>query len=341
MPDVVFVMSAGQPYPLRELARVLQYELESQGIPSTLHLGWFPAGSPRCVYILLDPGEYARLEGEDALPDDGILRRTIFLWTDRPTSDTDDGHLDLLRRAGAVFALDERSIVAMHRVGIHALLLRPGYSKCLDHFDPDVSRPIDVMFLGTHSVRRTKWLGRAASVLSRHSCLIQICEQDPYPEVTSSFLAENQWPLLAKTKIMINVHRHEETRFEWQRALGAIHAGAVVVTEHSSGIAPLIPGQHLLVASADSLPHVVEALLRDPERLAHLRERAYERLKRWIPYAQSVSVLRAAVVELVGEPLGASVSRRDSAHAPALPAEKRLSRGRVGIRCDRHRERSN
>jgi hypothetical protein len=77
----------------------------------------------------------------------------------------------------------------------------------------------------------------------------------------------------------------------------------VVVTEHSSGIAPLNPGQHLLVAGADALPYVVEDLLGDGQRVARLRSQAYERLTNWIPYALSVAVLRAAIVELVGEPV--------------------------------------
>ena len=158
------------------------------------------------------------------------------------------------------------------------------------------------MFLGTHSLRRTKYLSRAARVLSRHNCLLQIAEDIPSPGDTSSFLAEGRWPLLAQTKILINLHRGDDSRFEWRGALDAVHAGAVVVTEQSSGIAPLVPGEHLLVASADSLPYVVEYLLYDEERLARLRTQAYERLKTWIPYALSVSVLRAAVVELVGEP---------------------------------------
>ena len=85
--------------------------------------------------------------------------------------------------------------------------------------------------------------------------------------------------------------------------LDAIHAGAVVVSEHATGLAPLEPGTHLLVAAADALPYVADHLLSDPDRLAQLREQAYERLSTWIPYALPVSILRAAIVELVGEAL--------------------------------------
>ena len=297
-------MSEGQHYPLRELADTLAYELALQGVPSSLHLGAFPAPTPRTVFVLLDPEEYWRLEGKRAPRDDAILRRTIFVCAERPSADADDRDLDLLRRAGAVFALDQRSVTAMRRLGIPARLLRPGYSKSLDRFDPEAPRPIDVMFLGDHSLRRTRYLGRAAKVLSRHNCLLQISDGVPSPGDTSSFLGPGRWSLLAQTKILINIHRTEDSRFEWRSALDAIHTGAVVVTEHATGIMPLEPGEHLLVASPDSLPYVVEALLRDERRLARIRQQAYERLSSWIPYALWVSVLRAAVVELVGEPIG-------------------------------------
>ena len=58
--------------------------------------------------------------------------------------------------------------------------------------------------------------------------------------------------------------------------------------------------EHLVATSADSLPYLVEQLLSDEQRLARMRSAAYERLKPWVPYALSVAVLRAAVVELVG-----------------------------------------
>ena len=77
----------------------------------------------------------------------------------------------------------------------------------------------------------------------------------------------------------------------------------MVITEHADGLVPLVAGEHLFVSSADALPYVVEAVLRDERRLADVRAGAYERLSGWLPYALWVSVLRAAIVELVGEPV--------------------------------------
>ena len=345
MPEVALVMSAGYAYPLRELAETLQYELEQQAVPSTLHIGAFPEPRPSLVHILLDPEAYVANEGQEALPDDRLLRRTIFLCAEPLPAVEDDHRATLLRRAGAVFSLDQPSVMAMHRVGIRARLLKPGYSKFLDRFDPAAPRLIDVMFLGTHSLRLTKYLSRAAPVLARHNCLLQIAEGTPSPRGTASFLADARWPLLARTKVVISLHREDESRLDWRGSLDAIHAGAVVVAEHCSGLGLLVPGEHLLVASADALPYVVEDLLEDEERLSRLRSRAYERLKSWIPYALSVAVLRAAIVELVGEPvvsgsaLGASrsspsvadVALSDAMHDGPRTAARRLRAGRVAL----------
>lgn len=324
-------MSSRQHYPLRELAETLRHELELQAVPSSLHQDGFPSPRSDLVYVLIDPRGYAAVEGDSALPPPVVLRRTAVVCMEPPPSSADDKHVALLKRAGAVFVLDQRAGLAMHRLGIPARVMRPGYSKSLDHFDPRAARPIDVMFLGTHSRRRTEYLARAAQVFSRHNCLLQVSDDAVSPGDTSSFLGPGRWPLLARTKVVVNIHRGDESRLEWRDVLDSIHAGAVVVTEHSSGIAPLVAGEHLLTASADSLPYVVEALVRDEDRLADLRGRAYERLSAWIPYALPVSVLRAALVELVGEPVGVggrtgARGRKSPDRAPGAPAVEPVGR---------------
>lgn len=319
MPEVAFVMSPHQHHPLRELAESVRHELELQAVPSSLHVDGFPEPRPDRVYVLLDPRSYVAAEGAEALPDDAILARTILLCVEPPPTDPSDPHLALLRRAGAVFAIDQRAVVTLTRLGIRARLLRPGYTRIHDHFDPAADRPIDVLFLGAHTLRRTRYLNRAARVLARLNCALYLAGQEQ-----SSCLADGKWPLLAQTKVVVNLHCGDQTRLEWRRVVDAMHAGAVVVTEHSSGIAPLVAGEHLLVASADSLPFVAESLVHDPERLAKMRTAAYERLSTWIPFALPVAVLRAALVELVGEPTPAHVSlgspRRALAPEPSLSA---------------------
>jgi hypothetical protein len=325
MPEVAFVMPPHQQPGLRELAETLAYELKLQAVASSLHVGRFPASRLDRVYALLNPSSYVSLEGVEALPDDAVLARTILLWVEQPPTNPADADMRLLRRAGAVFAIDQRAVVTLTRLGIRARLLRPGYTQTHDHFDAAADRPIDVMFFGAHTHRRTRYLNHAARVLARLDCQVHFAVREPSTDPATSSLGEDKWPLLAQAKVVINLHGGEQTRVEWRRVLDAIHAGAVVVTEHSSGIAPLVAGEHLLVASPEAVPYVAESLVRDPERLAALRRAAYDRLSTWIPFALPVAVLRAAVVELVGEPLPPGVSlgghRASSAPEPQESAD--------------------
>jgi hypothetical protein len=292
VPHAVLITSSAQSDSLRELADTLRYELELQAIPSTLHTGSMPEERQGQVAIVLDPWEFVAAEGDGELPEP-VARRTIFICGELEPTGLDDPHAQLLRRAGAVFALDQRSVLALQRAGIRARLLRPGYSAALDRFDPAASRPVDVAFLGAPTARQAPYLDEAGRVLGRYRCRL----------ADGSMPAEDRWQLLESTRIVLNLHRDGQTRLEWGSVLDAIHAGAVVVSEHSSGIAPLVAGEHLLVGAPDSLPFLADLLLRDPERTGAIRAHAYERLSTWVPFALWVSVLRAAIVELVGEPI--------------------------------------
>ncbi|MGO9752689.1 MAG: glycosyltransferase [Solirubrobacteraceae bacterium] len=319
MPELAFVMSPGQDWFLQELVETIRYELELQGIPSSMHTDGFPKPRPDLVYALPAPRQFVALEGPEALPDQSILKRTAFICADPPKHAVDEDDFELFASAGAVFDIDVRSVVALHRGQISARTLRPGYSKLRDRFDCSVARPIDVMFLGTRSERRTRLLSRYAPILARHNCLVQIADAE-YPNAagSSSFLTESKRELLAQTKVMINLHRDQESYIEWLRVLDAMHCGAVVVSEHATGFAPFVAGQHLLLASSDALPFVAEAVLRDDALAQRLRMQAYERLSEWLPFALSIGVLRAALVELVGHPVPPGAWRGRSPAAPLV-----------------------
>ena len=64
--------------------------------------------------------------------------------------------------------------------------------------------------------------------------------------------------------MFLNLHADEDQRLEWTRVLDAIHAGAVVVSEHATGIAPLDAGAHLLLASPGAIAYVADQLLATP-----------------------------------------------------------------------------
>jgi hypothetical protein len=303
VPEATLVLSPEQPATDRLLARTVAYELGLQGIPASVHLGTLPDPCAGRVDVLVDPAAHAATAAGRGLATAPGLARAVVLCPDGTGGVRGDAELALLRRAGAVFVLDQRRVAALHRQGVRARLLRPGYSRSLDRFDAAATRPLDAVCLGSATDRRIRRLADLRDVLSGYASRL-----DPLPEATAGDGdAEQRLDVLASSKVLVNIHRDEgDTRLEWRDALDAIHAGAVVVSEHSSGLVPLVAGEHLLVASPDALPYVVERLLRDEARLASLRTAAYERLSAWIPFALWVSVLRAAIVELVGEPLPAA-----------------------------------
>ncbi len=303
MPEVSLVLSRAQSYSLRELAEVLAFELTAQGVPASVRFGAFPPPAPAHVSVLMDPWGYRQAEGADALPGDTELRRTVFVCAEPSPEAGDEERLHLLGRAGAVFATDQRAVVSLHRLRIPARLLRPGYSASLDRYDPEAPRPIDVLVLGARTPRRDAQLQRAVATLASAAVHVELADALPDAEDVDAPLARPRWSLLSQAKVLLDVHGSEDARFDWRLALDAIHAGAVVLSEQSHGIAPLDVGAHVFVGSPDALPHLTTALLRDEARLAAARTGAHERLRAWIPYALWVSVLRAAVVEVVGEPL--------------------------------------
>ena len=306
MGDVEFIVAPAQTYAARELAETLLAELTLQGMPGEVSLGEFPGVEARGplppVYVIVDPARFLTAAA-GGLPERALLRRTIVVWTEGPPAARDDMLVDQLRWAGAVFATDQRSVASLHRAGVRARLLRAGYSARLDHFDSAAPRTVDVAFIGVQTPRRDSHLLRLAAALADSRLRFDVAPAPPRADEPEAALAAPRWNVLAATEILLGIHAGEDRGFPWASMLDGIHAGAVVVCEPSSAIAPLVPGEHLFVASAEAMPHVVRALLRDPDRLRATRQAAYERLRDWIPYALWASVLRAAVVELIGEPL--------------------------------------
>ena len=285
MAQVSLVMPTDRPPLTDELAATLRHELARQDMPAEPSPGAFGEDGLGRVYVLLEPERWLREAGR--APAEAVLRRTVVL-VDEPPAAGDDALQEMLEGAGAVFAPDQRRATVLHRLSDRPVrVLRAGYSEPLDRFDPDAERPVDVTVLGVPSSTEREAIAAALTGT--------VCK---FAEEGASRLEP-----LSRSKLVLNLHDGPCAQLEWRRVLDAVHCGAVVVTEHAGGIAPLAVGEHLLAGSRDALPYIAAALLRDPQRLATMRAAAYQRLREWMPYALPVSVLRAAIVELVGEPV--------------------------------------
>ena len=304
MSDVAFVYPP-VPGRLTDLAHVLRTELERQGMATSEHVR-FPEPDPARLYVLVDPGRYIETAGFDVLPARRLLRRTLAL-TAQDTIGGPDAPSALLEIVGRVFDISQASVTAMHAGGIHGRLLRPGYCREWDGFDPDARREIDIAFYGGYTPRAERALSDIADVLARHRAAIHVVEAgavDP----------EQRRALFRRAKIALQLHPGADPRLDWLQAMDAMHNGAVLVAEHSTDLGPFEPGRQLFLGSAPSVAWIAQRLLNDEQSLASARRAAYERLRDWLPFSLSVGVLRAALIELLGRPLdGADPESGESA----------------------------
>jgi hypothetical protein len=288
VPGAVIVLPSRPSSAHQDLATLIADELAAQGTPVRVCDASAGPPEPGRVVIAVGPREQLQQSGPDALGDARALRQTIVIADDPPGGLDDEAYVVRLRRAGAVFVLDARTAVAHRRHGSAAQVLRLGYVASRDRFDPESGRALDIVTCGERTARRERELAPAGRVLLRHRCEL-------WPPDAAS--------VHVRAKVAMNLHRDDgDPRLRWNDVLPAIHAGAVIVSEHATDLDPLVVGEHLLVADAAALPYVAEWLLADGSRLDEMRRAAHRRIAGWLPFALSVSALRVAIVQLAGQP---------------------------------------
>ena len=149
-------------------------------------------------------------------------------------------------------------------------------------------RPIDVLFLGTLTPRRSQALGRLASTLARYQCFIHAPTGLGAPltgEKRSIGMAESL-QLARNAKVMLNVHRDEFSYFEWHRVMMmGIEQGAIVLSEPCFPSPGVDPGRYFLDSSVEGMPDLLERLLGSSEGEIQARQmdelRAHELRERF------------------------------------------------------------
>ena len=301
------MLARGQNVFFVELVDVLRGELELLGITTSITVGEFPAPAPARVYVVLPPHEYASLEGPGIVSDGAVLARTMVVSAEQPGSEWFDRNLDWAA-AGAVFDINPRGVDAYRRHGVEAALLPLGYTAAWDTSrevrDWDDGRDIDVLFLGCRSDRRDDVLARCADVFGRYSTELVISDNSrPNVATSDNFVAgADKWALLRRARVVLNLHRDDQPYFEWLRVVEAVHAGAVVVTERSTGMAPLRAGRDVVVTSAESLPWVLDHTLSDEPGLRVTRRAALETL-RDRPMGAAAATLAFTAASLTNRPV--------------------------------------
>jgi hypothetical protein len=139
---------------------------------------------------------------------------------------------------------------------------------------PLAARPLDVLFLGTHSVRREENLASYAPRFADLNTFIYYTRmsrpmtQGEDPTATSEATAG----LLQRSKFLINIHRDDFTYFEWWRVMQAFWQKCVVVTEPCFPHPLFKPGIHFFEESPRHLAQLVSWLVKTPDGQAKAEE---------------------------------------------------------------------
>jgi hypothetical protein len=124
-------------------------------------------------------------------------------------------------------------------------------------------RPIDVLFLGTLTDRRSQALARLASTLANYRCFIHAPGFGRPLRGAKGQIDEthSRW-LASQAKILLNIHRGGFPYFEWHRVvmLGA-EQGTIVLSEPSLPVPGIQPGRHYLSSQIDGMPGIIDRLL--------------------------------------------------------------------------------
>jgi hypothetical protein len=333
-PTVCLVSASFQNVFFGELLDALAHALQEQGMTVERAVDHFPELREELVYAYV-PHELMPLVMPDAHPGEQQLRRSVAICTEQPGTQWFDQTVQIAQRAGRSVDINPLGVAEQRKLGIACERLQLGYTPLWDrwHGERQAARPVDAAVLAGSTPRRLRALARSASQLAGRRVELHLPEAFvPHRADSKHFISgDSKWELLAACKVLINVHRGELAYFEWQRAVETLSNGCVLLSEHSLGFEPLVPGEHFVSVSYDSLDVALGALLGDAELLERTRSQAYEYLRSELPLARTVEVLAEALADVARAPVGPARARpsapRPKEPVPPPPAFERLAGG--------------
>jgi hypothetical protein len=336
MPELVFVMSAQANLFWAEIAQAICDELGAIGAQARVTTEGLPSPEPGLVYVLAPPHEYFALEVTGAgspPPPPGLLRRAIFICGEQPGTSHFDENVALAPQGGAVFDLNRGAIREFARRGVKALPFQLGYTPRWDHRASQKDRDIDLLFLGSHSPRRDRYLAEFAETLWRWHCRIVLSDNSgPNFAPSSRYLAdEEKWRALTRSKVLLNIHQGTVPYFEWARVVQTMANGCALVTEHSTDFAPLEPGEHFLCASLHNAALVAETLIEDDDAREKLVSSAYDFLRQELPMRRAAEELASVAENVDRHPVVERASGLLRPWRRGAPPSPRLSMADDGV----------
>jgi hypothetical protein len=300
---VAFVSAPGSSVFMEELLVGVGDAVAALGSPEVTvvsHHGLVSDVVDRATVAVVVPHEYAAVApGEPA----EVLARTVAFGVEHPGTSTFRASVRASARVGARFEISQRSLDALAERGLDGTLFPLGHVPRWDVWGGrPVERDVDVAYLGTADPRRLGLLAHSARSLTGLHTELLAPPHEPMTGQRPDFLCgEDKWRLLARSKVLVNLHREDKAALEWVRVLEAMHNGCVVVTEPSTDLGPLRPGEHLLVAEPQDIGIVAAAVARDDALRERIARSAYD-LCRELDMAAPAAALVEVCRELAARP---------------------------------------
>jgi GT2 family glycosyltransferase len=315
---------------MTELLRAISSATAAAGHTTELALDEFPRLEGEYAYVVI-PHEFHAWGDPRGFPNRRLRARTIALCTENPGTEWFEATSQLVPEFAAAVSINRSSAAELQRRGIRCEHLQLGYSAQWDSWlgDEDARRDIDVLYLGAADPRRDPLLGSLGGELWARQCEFLVPPLEPRTRPRPDFLkGTDKYHRLRSARTLLNLHRTTSSALEWMRFLEAICNGCVVVSEPCLDCDPLVPGEHFIAASVDSIGHAIDVLLDSPDRLRLLRERAYDFVRTELPMEPAGERLAELAAELPREPLagdGSSLRAKTERLArPALPSRAEI-----------------
>jgi hypothetical protein len=245
-----------------EIASLLADGFARLDVPCQLAIDREPTpAAPDLLQLVVAPHEYFTLFLAPRLSpvaQDTAARHVFVLNVEQPGSQWFDlaAHFAVVGRG--VFDISRDGVAEFRRRGVDAVHAPIGFLPELEHADAPAlaDRPIDVVFLGHHSLRREHFFARHAACFAAMDCRLVLTDPlQPRTADTPGYLAGSaRQRLLRATKILLNVHSTERQYFESHRALLALANGCLLVSENSQDTRPFSSGRHFVSGFIDELP---------------------------------------------------------------------------------------
>lgn len=155
-------------------------------------------------------------------------------------------------------------------------------------------RPIDILFVGTESVRRKNFFAQNAAYFSDKECFIYMpAGSDPFfPGAPATIGFQDLLGLARRSKVILNIHRDADQYLEWQRIVNiGLFSGAIVVSETCDSNPILKPEYHYIDTPLCRMLQTLDHILSNVDFFSQTIDAGRSQLVKSMPISRTLKLL--------------------------------------------------